>query len=704
MSSISIGQTYLHQFRIDAFIASGGMGAVYKVWDLKRNVPLAMKVLHSDLADDPSIFRRFKREANALKKLAHPNIVPFYGLYQTSEFAFLLERYVDGPSLKEILRDKHGKPMPVYEVLTYLKALSAALGYAHANGVIHCDVKPGNVMIDQGGNIFLTDFGIARHSESTTTTLATVGTAAYMAPEQIRGEAVSPATDIYALGVMLYEMLTGQRPFRGDEKGTESGGTTAGERIRFGHLTLLPPDPRLFNPALSNQVAQVLLRTLQKQPSQRYQNTNDLFVELCNAAGLNPDQLSDRISPLPRSKENLQRQDSGTSNNYRGQLSSVSAKVPIQEKRRLIPWLILGMAILMIGLLIIGFQVIGHTASDGHTKSQATPSVISSPVVYQIVPTATPPPTRTPPASPTNTPFIPPTFTPTPTPNSDQPWGKIVFSCRANGEMNPFQICMMNADGSGWRKMTFEDNYGHYYASPAPDGQSFVFAANMTGIAEIYEMDLNGRQTQLTNNLGPLSGPEISPDGRYIVFTKQYDDTHQGIWLMDRDGSNPHLLYQNPGVDAVDPTWSPDGSQIQFSYGSLENKHLMVMSRDGGSIRQVSQTFTTRGRSDRSSNGTTIVAYSNLPPDRELFTMNIDGTNLTQLTRGWSDPNLIYGNSQGPSFSPDGQWVTFTAYPDRDRVSESSPTCEIYIIRVDGTDVRRLTNNDYCDYQPRWGP
>src|SRR5512143_580903 len=114
-----IGQILLEQFRVDAFVASGGMGAVYRVWDLKRNVPLAMKVLHADLAEDPSVFKRFKREANALKKLAHPNIVPFYGLFQTADFAFLLERYIDGPSLRDILRQEKGKPLTIAEAMAY---------------------------------------------------------------------------------------------------------------------------------------------------------------------------------------------------------------------------------------------------------------------------------------------------------------------------------------------------------------------------------------------------------------------------------------------------------------------------------------------------------------------------------------------------------------------------------------------------------
>jgi serine/threonine protein kinase len=295
MNSNLTGQTLLNQFRVDAYVASGGMGVVYRVWDLKRSVPLAMKVLHADLADDPSVYKRFKREANALKKLAHPNIVPFYGIEQSRGIAFLLERYVDGPTLKDLLKKRQGTPIPVNEALTYLKVLSAALGYAHTNGVVHCDVKPDNVMIDQGGHIYLTDFGIARHAESTTTTLGAAGTPAYMAPEQIRGEAVTPATDVYALGVILFEMLTGQRPFRGDEKESESSGATAAERIRYGHVALPPPDPRLFNPDLPEALAGVILKSLAKMPSQRYGNTQELFSACCQTLGIESLDIPDRI-------------------------------------------------------------------------------------------------------------------------------------------------------------------------------------------------------------------------------------------------------------------------------------------------------------------------------------------------------------------------------------------------------------------------
>jgi eukaryotic-like serine/threonine-protein kinase len=222
------------------------------VWDLKRNVPLAMKVLHSNLGEDPSVFKSFQREAISLKKLAHPNIVPFYGLHQVGENAFLLQRFIDGPTLKELLQENKGRPLAIADALVYLKAVAAALHFAHASTVVHCDVKPGNVLLDRGGNIYLTDFGIARHADSTTTTMVGLGTPAYMAPEQILEKSVTPATDIYALGVMLFEMVTGQRPFqRAMKRDTESGRADCRERIRYAHLHLPPPDPRSINPQIS---------------------------------------------------------------------------------------------------------------------------------------------------------------------------------------------------------------------------------------------------------------------------------------------------------------------------------------------------------------------------------------------------------------------------------------------------------------------
>ena len=295
MPSDLIGQVLNKQFRVDAFIDAGGMGSVFRVWDLQRNVPLAMKALHAEFSDDPAMFKRFQREARALKKLAHPHIVPFYGLYQSDDFSFLLERFVDGPTLKDVLKKREGRPLEIDDALTFMKAIGSALGYAHSNGVVHCDVKSGNVMIDQGGNIYLADFGIARHADSTTTTMAGAGTPAYMAPEQITSKKVGAATDIYALGILLYELLAGQKPFSGNERSTEHAGATANERVRYAHLNLPVPDPRSINPGITPAMAEVLFTALEKDPARRYQSCSDFISAACRAAEINFSQVPDRI-------------------------------------------------------------------------------------------------------------------------------------------------------------------------------------------------------------------------------------------------------------------------------------------------------------------------------------------------------------------------------------------------------------------------
>lgn len=398
MSTSIVGQVLLDQFRVDAFVASGGMGAVYRVWDLKRSVSLAMKVLHAELAEDPSVFKRFKREANALKKLAHPNIVPFYGLYQTMDFAFLLERFIDGPSLGDILRQQRGKPLEMADALTYLNALCAALGYAHANGVVHCDVKPGNIMIDRGGNIYLTDFGIARHAESSTTTVGAAGTPAYMAPEQILGKSVSAATDIYSLGVILFEMLTGQRPFRGSESGTDRSGQTAGERIRHGHLNLSPPDPRSINRAIPDAMATAILKALAKNPADRYRSVQEFFANASAAAGFTG---SDVPSQVHWTSESAQPDYSGRQLVPAEPALAAGAGNITKRRGKGGRYFLAGSLILIIGITTASLLMSGGPV-------RLLPTMTPFPSQTRL-PTSTPYPTQTP--LPTYTPF--PTLRPT---------------------------------------------------------------------------------------------------------------------------------------------------------------------------------------------------------------------------------------------------------------------------------------------------
>ena len=276
----------------------------------------------------------------------------------------------------------------------------------------------------------------------------------------------------------------------------------------------------------------------------------------------------------------------------------------------------------------------------------------------------------------------------------DAPTGHIVFTCQIYKYQSSDQVCIMNADGTGYRRLTTEDDIRHFYPSLSPDGRKVLYSAfREENVYEIYSYDLeSGKVDRLTNRNGVLTAPEYSPDGQSITFTRwaPNSDRYQ-IMLMGSNGYNADNI---PRMEGWDPTWSPDGKQILFASDRNGAVQLFAVRVDGKNVHQISNLPAIRGRSDWSPDGQFIVTYSGESWHRELYIMNADGSQSRQLTP-------TGGNSQGPSFSPDGKWVAFTAYFDK---YEDIHGCEIYIIRTDGTDLRRLTNNEYCDYQPRWGP
>jgi TolB protein len=324
------------------------------------------------------------------------------------------------------------------------------------------------------------------------------------------------------------------------------------------------------------------------------------------------------------------------------------------------------------------------------TLQASTPLGFSTPESQlQETPTAIPNfdfPTVTPTAFSTDT--VPP-----PSP-ADGLGGHIVFTCQIFKVQASNQICIMNADGSGFRRLTTDDSKQHFYPSLAPDGKSVLYSAFLeTDNYEIYELKIDdGSVNRLTNVYGVETAPEFSPDGQSLTYTKSNAATGNfQIIVTNRNGSGGGNI---PRVFGWDPTWSPDGKKMLFASDSRGLVQLYTVDLDGRNMTAVTNLPAIRGRSDWSADGRFIVTYSGPAWNRELFIMNADGTNSHQLTPGG-------GNSQGPSFSPDGKWVAFTAYFDN---YGDDHGCEIYVIRIDGTDLRRLTNNDYCDYQPRWGP
>jgi tRNA A-37 threonylcarbamoyl transferase component Bud32 len=272
----------LGKYRLLERLGQGGMAQVYKAYqpDLDRYV--AVKVLHPHLTGDEDFAARFRREARAVAALGHPNIVRVYDFDADGGLAFLVMEYLEGSSLKALLHDLggRGERMDLQEVGRIVCALADALDHAHHQGTVHRDVKPSNVLITADGRPVLTDFGIARMVDSTAVTESggTLGTPAYMSPEQGQGEVGDARSDIYALGVLLYQLCTGRVPFDADTP----------YAIIIKHMTAPLPSPRSLNADLPEAVERVILKALAKDPDNRYQTAGELGRALRGAIEVSP--------------------------------------------------------------------------------------------------------------------------------------------------------------------------------------------------------------------------------------------------------------------------------------------------------------------------------------------------------------------------------------------------------------------------------
>lgn len=288
---------------------------------------------------------------------------------------------------------------------------------------------------------------------------------------------------------------------------------------------------------------------------------------------------------------------------------------------------------------------------------------------------------------------IPPlTTAPAPTPLSQpgEPSGKIVFTCQVRG-VTFDQICIIRVDGSGWLQLT-DNEAENSFPSLSPDGGTVIYDSDVSGKSQIYQVSASGGSPVriAADVTGHLYAPEISPDGSRVVFTV-LDKNVQTIWLMNRDGTNPQRI--SPG-DGWDPTWSPDGTKILFASTLDAGPQLFTMNLDGSGLTQVSNLPLFHGRSDWSPDSNWISTYAGNFGNHSLYFMHPDGSGLFSYH--------YKPTSAAPAFSPDGQWIAFTGYLN-DKNYETG--CEIYIARIDQLDKpRRITNNGYCDYQPRWGP
>lgn len=278
------------RYRIQEPLGSGGMALVYKAIDEMLERTVAVKILRENYARDEDFRERFKQEAKAAANLSHPNIVTVYDFGLDEDQVFIVIEYINGTDLKSLIREKNR--FSTEDTVGLVTQACAGVGYAHRAGLVHCDIKPHNMLVSTDFRLKVTDFGIAR-------ALATIhpdeksevvwGSPHYFSPEQAAGSAPSPASDVYSLGVILYEMLTGKLPFEASE---------ATELARM-HREEIPLPPRRINPDIPESLEEITLKVLSKEPAARYRTADQLGRVLLSFGNLNKEKTGPIILPLP---------------------------------------------------------------------------------------------------------------------------------------------------------------------------------------------------------------------------------------------------------------------------------------------------------------------------------------------------------------------------------------------------------------------
>ncbi|MDF3310961.1 Stk1 family PASTA domain-containing Ser/Thr kinase [Rhodococcus sp. T2V] len=269
------------RYELGEILGFGGMSEVHLARDVRLSRDVAIKVLRADLARDPTFYLRFRREAQNAAALNHPAIVAVYDTGEAETDAgplpYIVMEYVDGDTLRDIVRGEG--PMAPRRAMEVISDVCAALDFSHRNGIVHRDVKPANVMINRAGAVKVMDFGIARAisdaSSPMTQTAAVIGTAQYLSPEQARGEQVDARSDVYSLGCVLFEILTGEPPFKGDSP----------VAVAYQHVREDPQTPSVVNPDIPRELDSVILKAMSKNPANRYQTAADMRSDLVRVLG-----------------------------------------------------------------------------------------------------------------------------------------------------------------------------------------------------------------------------------------------------------------------------------------------------------------------------------------------------------------------------------------------------------------------------------
>lgn len=661
------GRTISH-FKIGEPLGIGGMAVVYQAEDIRLGRPVALKLLSPELVRDPEAKERFLTEARAASALDHPNLCTILEVGESEEgLFFLVMPLYAGESLQR--RIARG-PLPIEEALDIASQAARGLAKAHQHGIVHRDVKPGNLFVTSDGVVKVLDFGIAKllGEVGHTRDGSVLGTPSYMAPEQTRGEAVDARADIWSLGVVLYEMLAGRRPFIGG----------SGVAIVYAVLHETPEPLTRVRPEVPAELDAILARMLAKDPGERYEDAAGALADLRKAAG------------LPTT----------------GSLSYLS----VHRQRRRLTWAALIAVVLVLGISV-GFLVWRGT--------RAEPTLVPGQIVQLTDLEGR---ETSPSLSPDGTYFVyakdvegnfdlfsqrvaggnPRNLT------EDSPTNDVEPAFSPDGQQIAFRseragggIFVMGATGESPRRLT---DFG-YNPSWSPDGREIVIATEAAinpkarfSQSQILRIDVaTGEKRSLAVQDGVQ--PTWSPHGLRIAFWGlAQPGVRRVIWTIPVDGGEPIPVIDDAFYN-WNPVWAPDGRFLYFASdrGGGMNLWRVAMDEHSGKAKGDPQPVTTSSEWS---------AFPSLSRDgRRLIYATDSSRSFVELVpfnpktgRVSGPPSLSYQGARGIlscDVSPDGEWLALWA---------TAPTEDLLLVRSDGTRLLPLTNDPARDRTPYWSP
>jgi serine/threonine-protein kinase len=717
-------------------LGQGGMATVYRAKQQSMNRVVALKILPRHFVRDDSYLQRFEREVRIVSQLEHRNIVPVYDYGEYDLQPYIAMRHMSGGSVDDLLKKGF---LDLDTILKFITQIAPALDYAHTKNVLHRDLKPSNILLDDDGGAYITDFGIARivgveGKGDTITTQGVVGTPSYMSPEQAQGQTLDGRSDVYALGIMLFEMATGRRPFQNETPYS----------IAVMQVTTPPPVPRSINPQIPGSVEQVILKALKKQPQNRYQTA----VQLAEALRLsieNPGSAAHdtqpRGVPIKSAMEVTQPSSVPSGSNQQtvpspplhppqsvvgmpspptprtsAQVSAVSQlQYPVgwrgrvqQRRKRGNIWVsviiggLIGCALLTAIVAVVLLAVndflegtvtpAGATlAPDALSTRQAlldAPGGSNDTDATPVFTNVTPIPSRTPELE--TSAIAPIGSRPTATfdPDADFGSGDIIYFAQRDDDFDIFRYNLR----SGVEQPLTIDHVASTYPAVSLDGGRMTFQSDLDGDFDIYVMDLNIRSSYIITENDTLDRlPAWSPDGVWVIYSSDTrGDGNLDLYRVPSIGGEPELVLSN-GRRNSHAQYSNDGRFIVYTSGEAGDAstwEIFKLDMATGDISQITNNFVRDASPTYSPDGSTILFVTDGEGGAAIATIDADGDD---------DPAILYdgeGYEWGMHYNPDGSYILFNE--ERDGISH------LFMMRSDGGGLRELENGG--GYYPVWVP